>query len=52
VDYAGGRPGLDRVGKLADLVVLSGDALAIDPMQINGIVVMETIKEGLTVWRR
>ena len=39
-------------GKLADLVILSDNPLTIDPMSINEIVVLETIKEGQTVWRR
>jgi predicted amidohydrolase YtcJ len=37
-------------GKLADLVVLSDNPLTIDPMQLNTITVLETIKEGATVW--
>jgi hypothetical protein len=39
-------------GKLADLVILSDNPLTIEPMKINEIVVLETIKEGRTVWRR
>lgn len=39
-------------GKLADLVVLSGDPLTIDPAGIADIQVLETIKEGRTVYRR
>jgi len=39
-------------GKLADLVILSDNPLEIDPMRLNEIVVLETIKEGETVWRR
>lgn len=41
-----------EVGKEADLVVLSADPVAIDPMKINTIVVNETIKDGKTVWTR
>ena len=41
-----------EVGKLADLVVLSDNPLTIEPMKINEIVVLETIKEGKTVWKR
>ena len=41
-----------EVGKSADLVVLSADPVAIDPMKINTIVVNETIKDGKTVWTR
>jgi len=40
------------VGKRADFVVLSDNPVTIDPMQINTIVVMETIKDGASVWKR
>ena len=39
-------------GKLADLVILSGDPLAIAPEDLETLRVMETIKEGETVYRR
>ncbi len=39
-------------GKLADLVILSDNPLTIDPAKINTIQVMETIKEGRTVYVR
>ncbi|KAA1193961.1 amidohydrolase [Pseudohalioglobus sediminis] len=39
-------------GKRADLVILSDNPLTIEPMRINDIVVLETIKDGQTVWRR
>ena len=39
-------------GKLADLVVLSGNPLTVDPQTINQIEVLETIKEGKSVWVR
>ena len=39
-------------GKLADMVILSDNPLTIDPMKINMIVVLETIKEGKTVFKR
>jgi predicted amidohydrolase YtcJ len=40
------------VGKLGDLVILSANPLKGDPMKIKDIQVMETIKEGKTVYRR
>ena len=39
-------------GKRADLVILSDNPLTIEPMRMNEIVVLETIKDGQTVWRR
>jgi predicted amidohydrolase YtcJ len=39
-----------EVGKLADLVILSGDPTAIDPETIDALKVVETIKEGQTVF--
>jgi predicted amidohydrolase YtcJ len=41
-----------EVGKLADFAVLDGNPLTIDPMKIADIKVVETIKEGRTVYRR
>ena len=41
-----------EAGKLADLVVLSANPLTVDPMTINQIQALETIKEGKTVWVR
>lgn len=38
-------------GKLADLVVLDGNPLTVDPMAIKDIRVLETIKEGQSVYR-
>jgi predicted amidohydrolase YtcJ len=39
-------------GKYADMVILSDNPLKIEPTTINSIVVMETIKEGKTVYTR
>ncbi len=39
-------------GKLADMVVLSDNPITIDPAKLNTIVVLETIKDGKTVYRR
>ncbi len=39
-------------GKQADLVVLSGDPLAVAPEQLTGLRVDETISRGVTVYRR
>jgi len=44
------RKGTLETGKLADMVVLSDDPLSIDPMGIKDIRVMQTIKEGETVY--
>ena len=39
-----------EVGKLADLVILDQNPLTLDPMMIKEIQVLETIKEGKTVY--
>ncbi len=46
------RKGSLEVGKLADLVILSDNPLTIDPMRIHTIEVLQTIKDGETVFRR
>lgn len=37
-------------GKLADLVILSGNPLTVKPMAIKDIEILETIKEGKTIY--
>lgn len=39
-----------EAGKLADLVILDRNPLKVDPMAIKDIKVVETIKEGRTIW--
>jgi hypothetical protein len=41
-----------EVGKLADLVILSGNPLTIERAQLIDIKVDETIKEGVSIYRR
>lgn len=41
-----------KVGKLADLVILDQNPLEIEPEKIKDIVVLETIKEGQSVYKR
>lgn len=40
-----------EVGKLADLVILDKNPLKVDPMAIKDIKVVETIKEGKTIYQ-
>ena len=44
------RKGTLVEGKLADMVVLSDDPLAVDPIKIKDIKVLNTIKEGETIY--
>lgn len=46
------RKGTLTAGKLADLVILDQNPLKMDPMTLKDIKVMETIKEGETVYKR
>lgn len=39
-------------GKLADLVILSDNPITVDPDKIKDITVLETIKEGKTIFKR
>ena len=41
-----------EVGKLADLVVLDQNPLKVEPMKIKDVKVVETIKEGKTIYKR
>ncbi len=41
-----------EVGKLADLVILDKNPLKVNPMEIKDVKVVETIKEGKTVFRQ
>lgn len=43
--------GTIKEGKLADLVILDKDILKVDPMEIRNIKVIETIKEGKTIFK-
>lgn len=45
-NFEEGRKGTLEPGKLADMVVLSADPLAVDPIKIRDIKVMGTIKDG------
>lgn len=44
------KKGSLKVGKLADLVILSDNPMKIDPMKINKIKVIETIKKGISIY--
>jgi hypothetical protein len=46
------RRGSLEPGKIADLVVLSGNPLKVDPATIKDIQVLETLKDGQSIYRR
>jgi predicted amidohydrolase YtcJ len=39
-------------GKIADLVILDRNPLAVDPAEISKISILETIKRGKTIYKR
>lgn len=46
------RKGSLTEGKLADLVILDKNPLKVEPMTIKDIQVLETIKEGITIFKK
>jgi len=50
-NFEEGSKGTLTVGKLADFVILDRNPLEIDPTSLNDIQIVETIKEGNTVYR-
>lgn len=46
------RKGSMKENKLADLIILDKNPLKVDPMHIKDIKVLETIKEGETIYKR
>ena len=46
------RKGSIREGKSADFVILDRDPLQVPPDEIREISVLETIKDGISVYRR
>jgi hypothetical protein len=41
-----------KEGKLADLVILDKNPLKVDPITLKDIQVMETIKEGKSIYKK
>lgn len=41
-----------EAGNLADLVILDLNPLKVEPMKIKDVKVVETVKEGKTIFRR
>jgi predicted amidohydrolase YtcJ len=50
--FEGDTKGSIEVGKLADLIIISADPTAIDPETLDSIKVVQTIKEGQTIYTR
>lgn len=46
------KKGTLEKGKLADLVILDSNPLKVDPMKIKDIKVLETIKEGKSIYKK
>ena len=47
-----GSKGSIKAGKRADLVILDRNPLKVDKMEVRDIQVMETIKDGVTLYRK
>jgi hypothetical protein len=47
-----GSKGSLKVGKMADLAILDKNPLKVNPMEIKDVKVMETIKEGRTIYKK
>ena len=46
------KKGSLKPGKLADLVILDKNPLKVNPLNIKDITVLETIKEGKTLYKK